>query len=282
MKLWRKVYLNSPSKKAKQNNLYKFNIEDIIFYMDQRSSVIVIYNNQEFKFLIPLDKGSHINKQPDLYIEDFHKDIKFLSHFLKQGDVAVDIGARDGDSTLPLRAIVGSAGKILAFEPNPFEFPNLIENIKLNNILNIEAYNFGIAKENEYKEFVFEENFYNGGINTNQIKIGNFPKKIKLQCKNLENLSEEIKIDLYKAKFIKTDTEGYDVDILEELAPIINKTRPFILMEWWPTTEKRMAEYINKNNYLPARKDDLSLINNLDISNRVHDIFLIPRESLKK
>jgi hypothetical protein len=89
------------------------------------------------------------------------------------------------------------------------------------------------------------------------------------------------KADLDKVKFIKTDTEGYDVDILEELGPIINKTRPFILMEWWPTTEARMAEYFIKNNYVPFNKDNLSLIQNLHISNRVHDIFLIPRELLK-
>jgi FkbM family methyltransferase len=249
--------------------------------MDERATITVNYNNQEFKFLIPLDKGSHINKDPSLYIADFNKDTKFLSNFLKEGDIALDIGARDGDSTLPLRAVIGNTGKILAFEPNPFEFPNLIENIKLNNILNIEAYNFGISKENEYKEFLFEENFYNGGISTEQIKIGYFPKKIKLQCKNLENLSKEIKADLDKVKFIKTDTEGYDVDILEELGPIINKTRPFILMEWWPTTEARMVEYFIKNNYVPFNKDNLSLIQNLHISNRVHDIFLIPRELLK-
>jgi hypothetical protein len=41
--------------------------------MDQRASVTVNYNNQEFKFLVPLDKGSHINKQPDLYVGDFNK-----------------------------------------------------------------------------------------------------------------------------------------------------------------------------------------------------------------
>ena len=249
--------------------------------MSNRSFVSVSFNNKDFKFLVPRNKDSHINKEPNLYIRDFNKAVNFLSSFLSEGDYAVDIGARDGDSTLPIRAVIGDQGKILAFEPNPYEFPNLIENIKLNNILNIEAYNFAIAKENGEKEFLFEENYYNGGINTAQIKIGNFPNKINLSCKNWENLSEEIKNDLNKIKFIKTDTEGYDIDILEELAPIINNQRPLILMEWWPTTEEHMTQYILKNNYLPFNTENLSLIRSLNLSERIHDIFLIPKEKIQ-
>jgi FkbM family methyltransferase len=248
--------------------------------MSNRSFVSVFFNNKEFKFLIPTNKDSHINRNPNAYIEDFAKATKFLSNFLQEGDYAIDIGARDGDSTLPIRAVAGDSGKILAFEPNPYEYPNLIENIKLNNIKNIEAYDFSIAKENEEKEFLFEENYYNGGIDTDQIKIGHFPNRIKLKCKNFDNFSENIKEDLNKIKFIKTDTEGYDVDILEELSIIIEKTRPFILMEWWPTTEKRMVEYFTRNNHVPFRTEDLSLIQDFHISNRTHDIFLIPKELL--
>lgn len=249
--------------------------------MSSRSTVSVSFNNKEYKFLVPLNKDSHINKEPDLYIKDFNKLANFLLNFIKEGDTVIDIGARDGDSTLPLRAIVGDKGKVLAFEPNPYEFPNLIENIKLNNFSNVKAYDFGIAKENGDKEFLFEQGFYNGGINTEQIKIGNFPNKLKLKCKNWQTLSEEIKNDLENLKLIKTDTEGYDVDILEELFPIISKKRPFIIMEWWPTLEARMVEYIRLNNYLPFNLENLSLIPCLHPSYRVHDLFLIPKEMVQ-
>lgn len=249
--------------------------------MLKRETISISFNNKEYKFLVPLNKDSHLNKEPDLYIKDFNKSVNFLSNFIKEGDTVIDIGARDGDSTLPLRAVVGEKGKVLAFEPNPYEFPNLIENIKLNNFLNIKAYNFGIAKETGEKEFLFEEGFYNGGINTDQIKIGNFPKKLNLICKNWNDLSEDIKKDLEDLKLIKTDTEGYDIDILEELSSLIYKKRPFIMMEWWPTLEARMAEYIRFNNYLPFNAENLSLIPSLHPSYRVHDIFLIPKEMVQ-
>jgi FkbM family methyltransferase len=250
--------------------------------MSSRDSISVSYNNKVYKFLIPLNKDSHVYKDPDLYVKDFDKSVNFLKNFLKDGDIAVDIGARDGDSTLSLRAIVGDKGKILAFEPNPYEFPNLLENIKLNNFSNIKAYNFAISKEYGEKEFLFEEGFYNGGINTDQIKVGYFPNKINLPCENWQSLSQEIKNDFKNVKFIKTDTEGYDIDILEELSVVINSCRPFILMEWWPTIEKRMAEYCNNNNYIPFNPDNLSLIQSFDLNKRVHDVFLIPKEILQR
>jgi hypothetical protein len=42
-----------------------------------------------------------------------------LRTFLRPGDVAIDIGAHTGDSTLPMALAVGSAGHVLALEPNP-------------------------------------------------------------------------------------------------------------------------------------------------------------------
>lgn len=55
-----------------------------------------------------------------------------LQRLLKPGDVAMDIGAHSGDSTLPIALAVGPAGLVLAFEPNPYAFHVLAANAGLN------------------------------------------------------------------------------------------------------------------------------------------------------
>src|SRR5437899_6017398 len=52
-----------------------------------------------------------------------------LRRFLSPGDVAIDIGAHTGDSTLPIALAVGGAGCVLALEPNKYVFPVLQKNV---------------------------------------------------------------------------------------------------------------------------------------------------------
>src|SRR5579862_4242695 len=55
-----------------------------------------------------------------------------LRKFLVSGDVAIDIGAHTGDSTIPIALAVGKQGCVLALEPNRYVFPVLTQNAELN------------------------------------------------------------------------------------------------------------------------------------------------------
>ena len=55
-----------------------------------------------------------------------------LRMFLREGDVAIDIGAHTGDSTLPVALAVGASGTVFALEPNPYVFKVLAVNAMLN------------------------------------------------------------------------------------------------------------------------------------------------------
>ena len=45
-----------------------------------------------------------------------------LKSFISEGDIAIDVGAHIGDSTLPIALACGSSGGVYAFEPNPIVF----------------------------------------------------------------------------------------------------------------------------------------------------------------
>jgi len=51
---------------------------------------------------------------------------------LREGDVALDIGAHTGDSTMPMALAVGPRGAVFALEPNPYVFKVLALNATLN------------------------------------------------------------------------------------------------------------------------------------------------------
>ena len=55
-----------------------------------------------------------------------------IRRFVRPGDVAIDIGAHTGDSTLPIALAAGPSGCVLALEPNPYVFPVLEQNAGLN------------------------------------------------------------------------------------------------------------------------------------------------------
>ncbi|MBA4070784.1 MAG: hypothetical protein C0497_02970 [Gemmatimonas sp.] len=55
-----------------------------------------------------------------------------LASVLKPGDTFVDVGAHVGYFTVLAAALVGSAGQVVSFEPEPGNYAQLVEHIRLN------------------------------------------------------------------------------------------------------------------------------------------------------
>jgi hypothetical protein len=59
-------------------------------------------------------------------------DVDGWRRFLRDGDVAIDVGAHTGDTTLPMALACGVRGLVVAVEPNPHVFRVLEANAALN------------------------------------------------------------------------------------------------------------------------------------------------------
>lgn len=70
---------------------------------------------------------------------------RYLSSAIQPGMVVVDIGAHIGFFSLLASDRVGSAGKVIAFEPNARNYGRLLTNIALNGRVNIEARSVALA-----------------------------------------------------------------------------------------------------------------------------------------
>ncbi|MBU5574844.1 MAG: FkbM family methyltransferase [Candidatus Aenigmarchaeota archaeon] len=61
----------------------------------------------------------------------------FLYNDIKKGDIVIDAGAYIGLFTLYASKKVGKNGLVIAYEPDPENYKNLLENIKLNKCKNV-------------------------------------------------------------------------------------------------------------------------------------------------
>ena len=158
-----------------------------------------------------------------------------LRKFLSPGDVAIDIGAHTGDSTVPIALAVGKQGCVLALEPNRFVFPVLQKNCQLNpGKTNIVPLLFAATPEDAEIEFQYSDSGYcNGGRFEGMSKwLHGHAFKLKVQGRNLQAFLEaNYRALIPRIRYIKTDTEGYENVVLRSLAQLIAQSRPFLKVE---------------------------------------------------
>jgi FkbM family methyltransferase len=158
-----------------------------------------------------------------------------LRIFLREGDVAVDIGAHTGDSTLPMALAVGPRGAVFALEPNPYVFKVLALNASLNpHTTRIIPLMFAAMPSDGEFEFEYsDEGYCNGGYHQSisRWKHGHFAK-LRIQGRNLTSyLRTNAAEELRRLRFIKIDTEGFDREVMRSLADLVKAHKPYIKSE---------------------------------------------------
>lgn len=74
-----------------------------------------------------------------------YSEMRFMIDFLRPGDRFVDAGANVGIYTLLAASLVGKTGKVDAFEPQKKMVNMLLENVRLNNLNNVEVHPIGLS-----------------------------------------------------------------------------------------------------------------------------------------
>src|SRR2546423_2875025 len=158
-----------------------------------------------------------------------------LRRFLRAGDVAIDIGAHTGDTTLPIALAIGATGLVLGLEPNPYVFPVLERNASLNPAkTTILPLNFAAMRTDGFYEFQYgEEGYCNGGFHEGMSKwLHGSAFKVRVEGRNVQEFLVRQRPDLIpRLRFIKVDAEGFDWPILETLEDLVRSQRPFLQVE---------------------------------------------------
>jgi len=144
---------------------------------------------------------------------------------LREGDVAVDVGANVGVVTFLAASIVGPSGRVIAVEPNPDNLQLLYRGIVHNGFGNVEV----VPHAASNRRSVFS--LTGGTSNTHLIRArapeegGFFVQSVVLD-EALGNLS--------RLDFVKMDIEGHEPQAIEGFSHLIERHRPVLLVEFNP------------------------------------------------
>ena len=172
--------------------------------------------------------------------------VDFFKQFVSIGDLAIDIGANIGDTTVPIALAAGASGLTLGFDPNPLVFKILASNATLNeDKQRIIAYPYAISVEEEEFYFISSDASYtNGGISQTEKSVhGKYVYPEKIKGVNLVKFLEAHHASwIPKLSFLKVDAEGYDKEILKSIPELIARCKPVIVAESFAgnTDEEKM------------------------------------------
>ncbi len=166
----------------------------------------------------------YIGKSIEICGEFSELEVKLFEQICKEGAIMIEVGANIGTHTMALSALVGSEGRVYAFEPQRIVFQTLCANMALNSITNVEAFQVAVSNEESSImipdfDYAKENNF--GGIELDKFSHGRKVPKVKL----------DDFLELDRLDFIKIDVEGMEQGVIEGAAIMIEKFKPILYVE---------------------------------------------------
>ncbi len=176
----------------------------------------------------------------------------------------LEIGACYGYFTIIMSKLIGSSGRILSIEGTPNNFQILKNNLKLNNINNVDLENLFVTSKTQ-NEILFNKNHQNAYNQIHNLEDytnteNNETNQIKVNSSKISNLL--IKKN-FEPEFIFMDIEGCEIDVIEDI--FLNykfKYKPIILFEIHHDYYDNTRDYNFIKNFLKKQSYKLIEIDN--------------------
>ncbi len=189
-------------------------------------------------------KAGRLKSDPDYHVHYYVKNL------IKPGDVIIDIGGNLGYYCALFAEWTGENGQVYSVEPVPV-FREILR-INTARFHNVTVYPFALGDENGKKITM--------GVPTGHKHFRHGLTHVISQNSDTEHshtFSAEMRrgsdlfSDLEKLDYIKMDVEGYEIHILPELKPVIEKHRPIIQVELGHESRARLLDFLQSLNYVP-------------------------------
>lgn len=163
---------------------------------------------------------------------------------LKKGNIVIDAGSYSGLFSIYASKKVGPEGKVIAFEPDPYNYAIIKRNLKLNKIINVILLKKGLFDKDTIVPFDIQ------GISSTIVTL-NGPWKDQKTINKAEVVALDNELKRLKIKtvdFIKMDIEGAEIEAVNGAKQTI-KTSPnihFAIASYHIVNEKQTREYLEK------------------------------------
>lgn len=174
---------------------------------------------------------------------------------LDPGECAIDVGANIGQMTSLMATKVGRNGKVIAFEPHPEVYEDLLVNV--NNWINtaclgqIEIHKVALTDHSGEAYLSIPKAFDRNRGLSSLFSLDEYDNKTlcNVQVKRLDQL-EQLQGENTHIGVLKIDVEGHELEVLKGATKLIDKhqIRDIIFEEWnkYPTP---MTEFLEEHGY---------------------------------
>ncbi len=213
--------------------------------------------------------------------EYYEPELAYLEKVLSPGKVFIDVGANFGVYTLVASKLVGTSGRVIAFEPTAQSFAILRQNIALNHFANVRAFQFALAQRRG-KAWLYHGWDPVGNSLGKDPLCGNEGEEVQTEA--LDKLLEEKGIDRVHA--IKIDVEGAEELVLRGAIRCLTTNRPIVIFEFNPGCAARLGlspcgarDLLESLGYEFVLLGDCARSNNPEARPTYFNIVAIPKQS---
>jgi FkbM family methyltransferase len=248
----------------KNTDIAKIEISAELVTMTSKEHGIKMQCDKDDKRVIPIEI---------LNFGDYEKqDTEMILNLINEGDTILDIGANIGWFAINIAKQKKNL-QIRAYEPIPKTYKYLINNIKMNAISGITAFNFGFSDVKKDLKFYFNPEL-TGNTSLENLTQSNKIEEIKCSVKRIDDVIKNNQ----RVDFIKCDVEGAELFVLKGGIQTIKTSRPIIFAEL-------LRKWTAKFNYNP--NDVITLLKDLGYKcytayqNHLKEIFLVDEDTLE-
>jgi FkbM family methyltransferase len=181
---------------------------------------VVARNCKHGRMWVPV-KDTFIGKALDFCGEYSEGEVDLFKQLVQPGQWVLDIGANLGAFTLPLAKLVGTEGRVIAFEPQPAIFGVLKANCEANKVSNAVLVNAAVGDESG--EISVPDVDYGVKGNFGGVALG--AGQFSVPMVTIDGLN------LPACAFMKIDVEGMEYEALTGAEETIQRFRPLMYVE---------------------------------------------------
>jgi FkbM family methyltransferase len=166
----------------------------------------------------------YVGRALERYGEFSALEMDLLKQLCAPGHCVIEVGANVGAHTVGLARLVGTTGRVLAFEPQRLVFQTLCANLAINSVENVECYWAAVGPENTV--VVVPEPSPHEPYNFGGVSLLGASKGCRVVCVMLDNF-----VELPRVNLLKIDVEGMEADVIRGGAALIKRHKPILYVE---------------------------------------------------
>lgn len=171
----------------------------------------------------------------------------FLKHLIRPGDVVIDIGANLGYLSVLFSDLVKAKGKVYAVEPVKPVLTVLRENVRRRP--NVEVMPYALGEKNQPIQLGNNTRKNTGFVASGSHFVLEKEAEADTEFDAEMRRGSELFASLKRLDFLKCDIEGYEPMVLREMAPLLVRHRPLMLIETRREKRAEMIEFLGEKGF---------------------------------